>query len=137
MSWDISTLRADHGDATAFWVEARHEFVEVFIRNPCVRSEVTPVILDPGEHHPSGWAVAESSVAGDERLDALAELLGEGCHGGVLAGGGWAGIGIGSPRGDAASASLSRRLPYQCKNRARQCNYSQKGACCNVAGNDH
>ena len=82
MSWDVSTLRADHGDAAAFRVEARHEFVEVLVRNPCVRTKVAPVIFDSGEHHPSRWAETEPRVAGDERLDALAELVGEGCHSG-------------------------------------------------------
>ena len=120
MRWDVSTLSADHGDATAFRVEARHEFVEVLIRNPRVRAKVAPVVFDPGEHHPSRWAEPESRVAGDERLDALTELVGEGCHGGVLAGGGWAGIGIGSPRGDSASASTSRRTPFPGKARRVQ-----------------
>ena len=85
MSWDVSTSRADHRDAAAFRVEARHEFDEGVITDAGFWSEIAPVILDPGEHHPSRWAETESGVAGDERLDALAELAGEGCHGGVLA----------------------------------------------------
>ena len=89
MSWDVSTLRADHGDATTFRVEARREFVEVLVRNPRVRAKVASVILDSGKYHPSRRAETESGVAGDERLDALTELLGEGCHGGSSSGRGW------------------------------------------------
>ena len=86
MSWDVSTLRADHGDATAFRVEARHEFVEVLITDASLGSEIAPVILDSGEHHPSRRAETESRVAGDERLDALAELVGEVGHGEIFNG---------------------------------------------------
>ena len=90
MSWDVSTLRADHGDAAAFRVEARDELVEVLVTNTGFGSEIAPVILDPGENHPSRWAETESRVASDERLDAPAELVGEGCHGGSFS---WWGCG--------------------------------------------
>ena len=95
MSWDISTLRTDHGDATAFRVEARHEFIEVLVTDASLGPEVAPVILDPSQHHPSRRAETESRVAGDERLDALAEPVGEVCHGGVLADSVGVGIGMG------------------------------------------
>ena len=80
MSWDVSTLRADHGDASAFWVKAREEFIEGLVRNPRVRPEVAPVVLDPREHKPPRWAESEAGIAGDERFDALTELVGERCH---------------------------------------------------------
>lgn len=54
---------------------------------------------------------------------------------GVLADVGGSEVGIGSPKRDATSASLSCRLPFPGKNGTGQCNYSQKRAWLNVAGN--
>ena len=137
MSGDISTLRADHGNATAFRIEARHEFVEVLVRNPCVRSKVAPVVLDPGKHQSSWWTETEPHVAGDERRDTLAELVGEGCHGGVPAGRRVAGIGIEPPPKGAVSVSPSCRVPVPDKARSRECNDSQNKIWRKVANRGH